>query len=109
MDYNCVINTSECICKHVEKYYKSLIGPSEPILFCEFETDNIEVENHLLEYSPTEDVCHYNLKNLSNRQAKKVFKKICPDLSFVKICMPDGSIQSANSDILEELYKLHIP
>ena len=100
VDLDCVRETGRSACGHVKKYYPSAIpSPKPPILWIfnsEILPSSCKVER---EMSTTGDVCHYNIKELSNNQAKKVFSRSVKSLDDLKICENDHYRTLTREDI----------
>ena len=81
---SCITSKNRNICEHIHLFYKTIIGT--PIIFWEFE-DNILPQNSTFQQSPsaTGDDCHYNIKNLTNREARKIIIKQSP--SAFQVCI----------------------
>lgn len=81
----CIFQSGKTICQHIRKYYGGIA--SEPPIFWYFSTEilstNYELEQ---EDSLTGDVCHYNIKGVTNKQAKRLFMKFANKLETFKIC-----------------------
>jgi hypothetical protein len=69
----CVIELTGNVCDHIRRYYPTVGG--HPIIFWEFE-ENILPEGYSLEKETSDsgDVCHHNIKGVSDSQAGKIIK-----------------------------------
>ena len=81
----CILWSQRPICGHIRQYYGSLT--SDPPIFWRFSTDVLP-DHHLLEQeeSSTGDVCHYNIKGITDKEARRVFKSVWCDPANFSIC-----------------------
>lgn len=84
VDIECIvrqIQNEETVCDHVLKFYPNIAG--QPIIYWIIRTRNIEKENPDINLkleekeSHTGDICHINIKGLSNNKAKNFFYGNC--------------------------------
>ena len=91
-DKQCAIDAGNTACQHIRRFYEQIVD--EPPIFWEFSPESL-FTNVTLEQqdSDTGDVCHYNIKNLTDKNAKKVFKQEQRNsFSGMNICsIVDGS------------------
>lgn len=86
----CILLAGRTICEHIRKYYGGTA--SEPPIFWCFTTEILPTGYRLeQEDSLSGDTCHYNIKGLSDKQAKKLFMKFAEKLEAFRICHNDGS------------------
>ena len=96
IDLDCANHTSSGICPHCSKFYAAVAGT--PVIF--WEVPNELLENGCrLEQETTEsgDVCHYNIRGLSNNQARKIIISI-PVEEFM-ICADRGQRPMTEDDL----------
>jgi hypothetical protein len=71
----------QTICNHILTFYPKIAG--NPIIFWILSTEHLKEQHSevdlILEQSPshTGDICHINLKGISDNKARKYFKKFC--------------------------------
>ena len=68
---NCAVETSGTICSHIPRYYGGIA--SDPPVFWPF-SEEILPGHRKIELSPTEDPCHYNILELSKKEAEIIFR-----------------------------------
>ena len=71
-DKQCALETGSTACQHIGRFYEQ-ITDGQPI-FWEFSSERLFASATLEQQdSNTGDVCHYNIKNLTDKDAKKTF------------------------------------
>ena len=99
IDCECILNTDLSICGHIRKYHKNTAG--EPPIYWRFNID-ILPDSHELEQkdSPSGDKCHYNIKGINRKSARKFFEDYNDKLHLFQICRNDNSAQLRKEDLL---------
>lgn len=99
IDYECILNTSNSICSHIREYYQRTAG--EPPIYWRFNTEILPAEIELeQEDSLSGDKCHYNIKGLHDKEARKFFKKYNDKLHLFKTCQDDSSVELKEEDLI---------
>jgi len=81
-------NYDTTICSHIRTFYATVTG--EPIVYWPFDSSILGTKAILEKReSNTGDICHYDIKNLSNKEAKEIFREHAKSNNFF-ICNPDG-------------------
>lgn len=82
---SCISDIGESVCTHLKNYYKSIDEPPYIIWIFHKEilppTATIEQKD-----SPAGDRCHYNIRNMNRREAKRVFTNNFDLVRDGKIC-----------------------
>jgi hypothetical protein len=93
VDSTCVSTASPSICEHLKKWY-SLTHHSGPIMFWEFESDEILPKHAVFNktLSGKGDNCHCDISNLHRNEEKKISYSI--QLDSVRAC-DNGNMRSA--------------
>jgi len=106
IDSNCVGETDNELCSHIEQYYQKTI---ERCPFAYWVIDIACLEEHfpgefeiVEKESTTGDKCHRNIEGISNGRAQSWAKKRCKP-PHVFLCLGDNGIQITN----EQFEKLH--
>jgi hypothetical protein len=99
---DCAIQKSGCICTHVDKHkqYKHLI--TEPVSFWKLDDSIIPKESSFHQDNSNGDDCHFNLTDITDRQARKLFKDSYKDNLW---SCNDGNLRSTT---LNELINIFI-
>jgi hypothetical protein len=99
IDCDCILNNSNSICSHIRKFYQRTAG--EPPIYWRFNTEllpnKIELEQ---ENSASGDECHYNIRGLSDREARKFFKSYNQKLNLFKTCKNGNSVELEEEDLI---------
>ena len=98
IDCECLFRTTDTICDHIRKYYRITAG--EPPIYWRFDTGilpgNFKLEQ---EDSPAGDECHYNIRGITDKAAKSLFKNYWDKLHLFKICKNGDAFQLKEADI----------
>ncbi len=100
VDARCAERTTGSVCDHAIRYYSGVSW--NPPIFWRFEESELPPDREL-EYAPSDtgDVCHVNVKGISDNRAKKFFKRLPQDRFF--ICSPAGPRQLTTADITAQV------
>jgi len=82
VEKECAINASPTICGHIHRYYPNVVG--EPAIFWhvpEGITSTCKLEQKT---SSTGDICHHNMKGLSDPDARRAIKDV--PLNEMMVC-----------------------
>lgn len=100
IDCGCILNSNGSICSHIREYYQKTAG--EPPIYWRFNTEILPPDIELVqEDSPSGDRCHYNIRGLTDKNARKFFKKYNFDLSLFKTCRDNISVELTEGHLLE--------
>lgn len=85
----CVEKNGKGVCEHIQLYYKSTVA--SPVMSWIFE-DDILPDGCELEQNTSEsgDECHYNIKKITNKDARKIIVNLPP--SDIQICNNNKTI-----------------
>ena len=98
IEKDCIVaGTSPSICEHVRRYYESTAG--DVVIFWEVPSDLPAGARLEQKTTDSGDSCHYNLRDLSDNQAKQYFKSAAPSLEGFRICDGDHHRELTLEDI----------
>jgi hypothetical protein len=96
----CIRRSGRTICNHIRLFYGT-VASTPPIFWC-FSTEILPAGYQLeQEDSPIGDDCHYNIKGLPDKQAKRLFKPYAGDLNNFSIC-ENGTFRPLTRQDVEE-------
>ena len=79
---SCIERKTKSICKHIRKYYPSIAGT--PIIFWKIDSNTPPTCcNFVQSPSTTGDECHYNIENLSDKEARKIIRNQPPSSFYI--------------------------
>ena len=98
---DCIIDGGRTICGHLTHFYKSL--DESPHVFWAFDADVILPEDVEFEQedSHSGDICHYNIRQVSNGKAKKIFTEHFETFRDAQICDGEAHRILTEEDISE--------
>ena len=100
IDKECIAGTGLSTCEHIRRYYQPTIG--DVVIFWEIPS-NLPAGGRLeQETTDSGDDCHYNLRDLSDNQAKQYFKSKTPSLEGFRICDDDHHRELTLEDITRQ-------
>lgn len=80
-------NYGTTICEHIRTFYSTVT--EEPIVYWPFDSSMLAAKSNIVNReSITGDVCHYDIENLSHKQAKEIFRDHASNDNLF-ICNPD--------------------
>ena len=97
----CIERLSPSICWHIRYFYSEV--SRGPAIFWRFAAEILPTGCRLEQQdSATGDVCHYNIVNLSDGEARQLFQRYASDLAAFQLCEADGAARPvAEDDLLE--------
>ena len=102
IDRQCIFASGRTICEHIRTYYPT--AASEPPIFWIFSTDILPQPSILVStISTTGDECHYDIRQLSDKQRRDVFETHAHNIAGLSICSDDGSYQVPTVEQLHAL------
>lgn len=96
IDLDCANHSSGNACQHCARYYAAVAGL--PIIFWTIPDQIVEDGCHL-EQETTEsgDVCHYNIRGLSDNRARKIIIRV--PIEELMICADEGPRSMTGDDL----------
>ena len=98
---DCVNKTGLSICHHLRKYYLSVDEPPHVFWIYDFQGKVQDGIEFIQETSTSGDVCHYNMKGLSNGKAKRIFTEEFDQYRDGQICVENQDHRKFCQDDVE--------
>lgn len=118
IDAKCVASKTERVCEHIEEFYPPRLSGT-PAAFWKIPAgylkDDLQLEQEDSAVDPSTgrggDDCHYNIKNMSDKECKKkLLEALDPDLVESKdnffICDEDGFRLLTHADVVAQRQSL---